>query len=80
MALLHFTFGTTGKPKGVIHVHQAVLAHKSSARYALNLQQDDIYWCTAYPAWVTGTSYGIIAPLCLGVTLIVDEAEFDVER
>ena len=80
MALLHFTSGTTGKPKGVIHVHQAVLAHKSSARYALNLQQDDIYWCTADPGWVTGTSYGIIAPLCLGVTLIVDEAEFDVER
>ena len=80
MALLHFTSGTTGKPKGVIHVHQAVLAHQSSAKYALNLKQEDIYWCTADPGWVTGTSYGIIAPLCLGVTLIVDEAEFDAER
>lgn len=80
MALLHFTSGTTGKPKGVIHVHQAVVVHQSSAKYALNLQQEDIYWCTADPGWVTGTSYGIIAPLCLGVTMIVDEAEFDVER
>jgi acetyl-CoA synthetase len=74
MALLHFTSGTTGKPKGVIHLHQ------SSAKYALNLKQDDIYWCTADPSWVTGTSYGIIAPLCFGVTMIVDEVEFDVER
>jgi acetyl-CoA synthetase len=80
LSLLHFTSGTTGKPKGVMHVHQAVLAHQSSAKYALNLKQDDIYWCTADPGWVTGTSYGIIAPLCLGVTMIVDEAEFDAER
>ena len=80
MALLHFTSGTTGKPKGVIHVHQAVLGHQSSAKLALNLKREDIYWCTADPGWVTGTSYGIIAPLCLGVTMIVDEAEFDVER
>jgi len=80
MALLHFTSGTTGKPKGVIHVHQAVEAHIASGRYALDLRCSDTYWCTADPGWVTGTSYGIIAPLCIGATMIVDEAEFDVER
>ncbi len=79
-ALLHFTSGTTGKPKGVMHVHNAVVAHCASARYALDLQPGDIFWCTADPGWVTGTSYGIIAPLVIGATLLVDEAEFDPVR
>jgi acetyl-CoA synthetase len=79
-ALLHFTSGTTGKPKGAIHVHQAVVAHHITGRYALDLHPEDVYWCTADPGWVTGTSYGIIAPLTNGTTMIVDEAEFDAER
>ena len=77
MALLHFTSGTTGRPKGAIHVHQAVVAHHVTGRYALDLHEDDIFWCTADPGWVTGTSYGIIAPLTNGVTSLVVEAEFD---
>lgn len=80
MALLHFTSGTTGKPKGAIHVHEAVVAHAASGRYALDLRPGDIYWCTADPGWVTGMSYGIISPLVHGVTLLVDEAEFDAAR
>lgn len=76
-ALLHFTSGTTGRPKGAIHVHEAVVTHHITGRYALDLHDDDIFWCTADPGWVTGTSYGIIAPLTNGVTSIVVEAEFD---
>jgi acetyl-CoA synthetase len=80
MALLHFTSGTTGRPKGAIHVHEAVVAHNITARYALDLGPGDIFWCTADPGWVTGTSYGIVAPLVIGATSIVDEAEFDAAR
>ena len=79
-ALLHFTSGTTGKPKGALHVHEAVVVHHLTGRYALDLHPDDVYWCTADPGWVTGTSYGIIAPLSCGVTMIVDEGELEPRR
>jgi acetyl-CoA synthetase len=80
MALLHFTSGTTGKPKGAVHVHGAVAAHHSTGRLALDLHPDDVFWCTADPGWVTGTSYGIISPLTNGATMVVDEGDFDAER
>jgi len=80
LALLHFTSGTTGTPKGAMHVHEAVVAHQVSAQFALDLHPDDVFWCTADPGWVTGTSYGIIAPLTIGATLVLDEAEFDAQR
>ncbi|MGW3361233.1 acetate--CoA ligase [Streptomyces bungoensis] len=80
MALLHFTSGTTGTPKGAVHVHEAAVAHYATALYALDLHRDDVFWCTADPGWVTGMSYGIIAPLMHGVTVVVDEGDYDARR
>jgi len=79
-ALMHFTSGTTGRPKGAVLVHDAVVAQAVTARYALDLHDGDIFWCTADPGWVTGMSYGVIGPLVCGVTSIVDEMEFDADR
>jgi len=79
-ALLHFTSGTTGMPKGALHIHRAVLTHLVTGKLVLDFHPRDVYWCTADPGWVTGTSYGIIAPLVNGVTSIVDEDEFDASR
>ncbi len=79
-ALLHFTSGTTGRPKGALHVHGAVAVHRMTGRLALDLREGDVYWCTADPGWVTGVSYGIVAPLAVGVTSVVDEADFDAAR
>ncbi|MEV0173543.1 acetate--CoA ligase [Streptomyces sp. NPDC050803] len=80
MALLHFTSGTTGTPKGAVHVHGAAVAHYTTAHYALDLHPDDVFWCTADPGWVTGMSYGIVAPLMHGITLVVDEGDYDARR
>jgi acetyl-CoA synthetase len=80
MALLHFTSGTTGTPKAAVHVHEAVVVHHMTGRLALDFHPEDVFWCTADPGWVTGTSYGIIAPLTNGITSIVDEGDFDPER
>ncbi len=77
IALLHFTSGTTGLPKGALHAHSAALTHYMTGKYVLDFHPDDIFWCTADPGWVTGTSYGILSPLLHGITNIVDEDEFD---
>jgi len=79
-ALLHFTSGTTGKPKGAIHVHEAVVAHHATGALALDFHSTDVFWCTADPGWITGTSYGIVSPFTHGITSVVDEGDFDAER
>ncbi|MBU1208791.1 MAG: acetate--CoA ligase [Proteobacteria bacterium] len=75
-AIMHYTSGTTGKPKGAVHVHGAVLGHYATGKYVLDLQEEDIYWCTADPGWVTGTSYGMFGPWANGVTQVVYEGGF----
>ncbi|WP_114570273.1 acetate--CoA ligase [Exiguobacterium flavidum] len=75
--ILHYTSGSTGKPKGVLHVQNAMIQHLMTGRWVLDLQPDDIYWCTADPGWVTGTSYGIFAPFLNGATNIVVGGRFN---
>ncbi len=79
-SVLHYTSGTTGKPKGALHVHSSVLAQFLTSRDVLDLKENDVYWCTADPGWVTGTSYGIIGPWTLGVTQFVLDAGFSAKR
>ena len=78
-SLLHYTSGTTGLPKGVKHVHYSLISQYLTAKWVHDLRDDDVYWCTADPGWVTGTSYGIIGPWSLGVTQVVLDAGFSAE-
>ena len=80
LAIMHYTSGTTGKPKGAVHVHQAVWGHYATGKYVLDLHEDDIYWCTADPGWVTGTSYGMFAPFTNGVTSVIYEGGFSASK
>ncbi len=78
-SLLHYTSGTTGQPKGVKHVHYSLISQYLTTKWVLDLQEDDIYWCTADPGWVTGTSYGIFGPWSLGVTICVLDTGFSAD-
>jgi acetyl-CoA synthetase len=77
--ILHYTSGSTGKPKGVLHVHNAMIQHYQTAKWVLDLKEDDIYWCTADPGWVTGTSYGIFGPWLVGASNVVVGGRFNPE-
>jgi acetyl-CoA synthetase len=76
-SVLHYTSGTTGQPKGAQHVHYSIVSQSITAKWILDLQDDDIYWCNADPGWVTGTSYGIIGPWSNGITQAVLDAGFN---
>ena len=78
-SVLHYTSGTTGKPKGAQHVHYSLISQYITTKYVLDLKDDDLYWCTADPGWVTGTSYGIIGPWVNGVTQCVLDSGFKAE-
>jgi acetyl-CoA synthetase len=75
-SVLHYTSGTTGKPKGALHVHSSLIAQYISTKWVLDVTPEDIFWCTADPGWVTGTSYGIIGPWANGVTQVVLDSGF----
>jgi acetyl-CoA synthetase len=75
-SVMHYTSGTTGKPKGAVHCHQAVVQQYATGKWVLDFHDDDIYWCTADPGWVTGTSYGMLAPWSNGITQLIYEGGF----
>ncbi len=79
-SIMHYTSGTTGKPKGAAHVHGSISCQYATAKYALDLQENDIYWCTADPGWVTGTSYGMFGPWSNGISMLVYEGSFNAEK
>ena len=78
-SVLHYTSGTTGQPKGVKHVHYSLISQYLTTKWVLDLQENDIYWCTADPGWVTGTSYGIIGPWSMGIAQCVLDAGFSAQ-
>jgi acetyl-CoA synthetase len=77
---IHYTSGSTGKPKGIIHAHRAMVHQYLTGRWVLDIREDDIYWCTAHPGWVTGTVYGVFAPLLNGATIVIHGGRFKAEE
>jgi len=78
--IIHYTSGSTGKSKGALHRQYAMIGHYQTSKWALDLRDDDVYFCTADPGWVTGTSYGIYGPWTLGISSVVIGGRFDPDR
>jgi acetyl-CoA synthetase len=69
-----YTSGSTGKPKGILHTSAGyLLAAAITTKYVFDLNDRDVYWCTADIGWVTGHSYIVYGPLCIGATILMYE-------
>ncbi|HUW21907.1 MAG TPA: acetate--CoA ligase [Candidatus Bathyarchaeia archaeon] len=79
-AFMLYTSGTTGKPKGVVHAHQAIIQEHMTAKWVLDLTDEDLYWCTADPGWVTGIAYEILGNWSNGASTLIYEGRFDPEE
>jgi acetyl-CoA synthetase len=73
-----YTSGTTGKPKGIEHAHGGYsVAPAQTCSWVLDIHNDDVFWCTADAGWITGHSYVVYGPLCLGASSILYEGSPD---
>ena len=77
--IIHYTSGSTGKPKGVLHRHRAMIHQYITGKWVLDIHEEDIYWCTSHPGWVTGSVYGIFAPLLSRATVVVNGGRFQAD-
>ncbi|SOC43500.1 acetate--CoA ligase [Salinicoccus kekensis] len=78
--LIHYTSGSTGKPKGVLHAHRVVTHQYESGKWVLDIKDDDVYWCTSHPGWVTGSVYGLFAPWLNRATVVIQGGRFKAEH
>lgn len=76
-AFMLYTSGTTGKPKGVVHCHKAIMVEYQTAKWVLDIKDEDVYWCTADPGWVTGIAYEILGSWSNGASSLIYAGRFD---